>query len=571
MNNNISSYSGDYFPGSSDSSKEKLSESHKKDPVVLKAINSIPDLDPTITEETYALSLKDRTIKESENENIAETSKKILVGKSKEHSTEYNPSYQEKIIPIKKALENEATAETYLKSIEKISTEIDDLLKEEKFKPFSPKLRQLKAKCEDLIHTSGKNTEREDLDKISLSCLSEYNNIKEKISNEWYSNKIFTPEDILTFSADYTAGPKESLEQFAADTTGISFKKLEIKKFISETCGLGTLKLTIKAVTPGLTSGVSGEPVFRAFDKESGKLICFIKVKNPATVASEVNALRLINNQKMSTCHFPNVMGLGKCKNSEGNDLVLFAQSPAKGMSIDKYIEKLAIADKENDKNEASAVLNKAIDSMANAMAELHNLEKENFGIQKKDENPLQVNDFSTFKSHLNTIMDQLSAYGMEVPQIDLSQNFASTSNIVHGDFHPGNVFYSEQDKFLTLIDNDELLTSLDLDSGNLKGTGPYEFAYCYQWIKILSLMSSLEPEKSQSLLALFEDRYITMRKIEDKDKLQTEIAFMKDFVVLNYIHKLIHVLQHPEHPWNQSLGEEKINLLINFLLFPCP
>lgn len=59
--------------------------------------------------------------------------------------------------------------------------------------------------------------------------------------------------------------------------------------------------------------------------------------------------------------------------------------------------------------------------------------------------------------------------------------------SIIHGDFHPGNVFYQPgQPPKLIIIENDQILDSLNSDTMTPTGAASYDFAYCYEWIIVL-------------------------------------------------------------------------------------
>lgn len=446
-------------------------------------------------------------------------------------------------------------------NVKKIQKQLDNSLENDQLKPFAPKLRQLKSESDQIFELCRSSSFDFDLGKKFLHLAKTHTNIQLQEANKWASGELLTENDVLNYAANYSDSSEKSMGQFAADTTGKTGEELRIEKFATHTLGLDAWKLSIKPATPGLTSGASGEPVYMVREKDSGKLLSIIKIKPAETVTKEINALRLMKKQGMQNCHFPEVMGIGKCKMGMGTEAVLFAQSPAKGLSIDKYIE-LTGGSKGIERINNTKILTEAVKSMAMGMAELHN-KKTTKG----------KNHFEDYRQEMTQNIDRLMKnsffeglpLGAIKEKISLEFPFESLATLAHGDFHPGNVFYSESDTLLTLIDNDSLLDSLSL--GTLNPTASYDFSYCYLWIIVLSRLNKLTQQEIKSLVEQFEKQYIIDRKMDNEDHLKQEIEFMKAFVAIKYISLISYFLNMPNHPWYQVLGQEQLENLRNLLM----
>jgi hypothetical protein len=335
------------------------------------------------------------------------------------------------------------------------------------------------------------------------------------------------------------------------------------KEFASQTLGLEALQLSIEPVTPGLASGASGAPVCRITDKNYKKLVCVVKANGPEYATKEINALRLMKKQNMKNCYFPEVMGIGKSTTGTGDQFVLLAQSPAKGLPIDKYIEMTGQSIGIERKNNAKT-LREAVTSMAKGISEMHNKKARKGN-----------NHFEAYRAEMIQNIDKLLKNPLfnGLPLADMRKKFSlkllfePMATFTHGAFHPGNVFYSENDSFLTLIDNDGVLDSVIPDTLNPKGTASCDFSYCYQWIVVLGSMKGLTDQEIGSLVKKFEEQYILDREVENKDDLKKEINFMKAFVIIKYISDITDALTTPDHHWYKIIGEKQLKELKNLLI----
>jgi hypothetical protein len=466
-----------------------------------------------------------------------------------------------------KALPN--AIKNYNKQIEK---KINSSLKNGDLKYLYPKLRQFREQSNGFLKDFESDNERNDFEVINeFVAFSQAFKKMMTASKKWSSDALLTSDEIINYAADYPVMSEETVKEFAGDATGTPSQNLYVQKFAAQTLGLNTLKISINPVTPGLVSGMSGEPVYMVCDKESKQLLCVIKIKDSTNITQEINGLRLMKKQNMSNCHFPKVMGIGKCV-SNNEQLILFAQSPAKGASLDAYIKKVGSAESDDEKKIAKKILGEAMRFMAKGMAELHN---QKINGKSAAEEILIKNPLDEFKDQmLNIVVTLSSEEHLFSPDYvnDIKQRIAeaplssSMPSLAHGDFHPGNVFYSKESHFLTLIDNDEILNSLD-ENLTLRGTASYDFAYCYEWIFILCTINNFNETERTQLLENFEMQYCDFRKDLDKKILKNELNFMKTFLIIKYLDALTKALKLRDHPWHISLGEQKLEGLRALLL----
>jgi len=453
-------------------------------------------------------------------------------------------------------------------SIKESQREIDTLLSRNDLKHFSPLLRDLRLESEKILRSieSPNATQNFNLEQSVLNFRNSFEQLARNI-NTWDSDALLTPDQVMSCASDYSILSDESVSTFAADVTGISQERLQVQRFVAHSFGLPTFNIEVQEVPKGLTSGTMGEQVYRVFDKSSKKMVCIIKIKDPQTVTDEVNALRLMHKQKMAFCHFPDVIGLGKCKTAEQKEVLLFAQPVAPGRSIDAYFKELAETSDPKEKKDCQERVTRATISMAKGMADLHNQT-----INSSITAPYSVN-LQHFKDELDENLTKMEAEKLasestieKIRKRNDDYSFSpESSSIVHGDFHPGNAFFLDDPPLFTMVDNDNIIQSLDMYKF-ATGAASAEFAYCHQWIFVLGTLNGIDSTITSNLAEEFEKTYLE-DKVSSTGSLQEEVKYMKMYNTVKYIALLSEVLKNTSHPWYQVLGSEKLIALRNILI----
>ncbi len=486
--------------------------------------------------------------------------KNLIASFQNSSSMKLNLSLQKLIQKIESASSHEAQA----KNIKILQQKADFLLKHKDFKHFSPKLRELRRRSESLLEQcNNKINPKEELRNLA-SDFSQLINVSSKLESD-ISLEI---SDIDICAVDYGTINATSMKTFAEDSTGISSQQLDVSRFAAAALGLRTINISMKKVQAGMTSGASGDPVYLVHDKHTQKLLCVIKVGTIDNARDEVNSLRLMRNQRLSKCHFPEVLGVGKGR-IDGQEMYFYAQSAAEGITLDKYMEQLGQAADVKEKTKAQQALKTAVGHLARGMGELHKKTSAN-PESKIEQSSSQTRYNEKMKENIHFLESERQDINFEPLKLMAEQmKFTLPNCIIHGDFHPGNAFVSDQvPPRLTLIDNGSAIESFNQETQQPTGIAVYDFALCYQWLIVLAKINNIDPDATNDLITSFENDYLAARGLKgpELETLKKEMAYMKTFIAINYIANLIEIQKTPEHPWNKLLGD-KIEEIINILI----
>lgn len=140
----------------------------------------------------------------------------------------------------------------------------------------------------------------------------------------------------------------------------------------------------------------------------------------------------------------------------------------------------------------------------------------------------------------------------------------------VHGDFHPGNVFFNpEGSPPITLIDLDMFSDSYAKTAGFAPtGSGSYDLVYFKIGVALMGLQNGMSGEGIKKIQESFEQEYLAKMDISKDESavFEKEKKFMEAYVCVKYLSGLIAASKNPDHPWTRTLGVQKIHGLIKFL-----
>lgn len=343
-----------------------------------------------------------------------------------------------------------------------------------------------------------------------------------------------------------------------------------VKKFATDITGMPGNSLSIKKVEPGLTTGVSGTPVFLISNVKTHELLLVVKITDRESASKEAMALSFLNKLGIKEANFPHVLKIGTI---EGTPKILIAQSAASGKPLEHFMTSVGKLEGQ-DRAIKFKGLGKIMESSAHALASFHNHKPKKYDDSDiKERSDILIKYKSEFTSYIKAI-DNLKTRNRSLEGINSNEllkmvqkvKFSPVGEYVHDDYHLGNVFYNEKGSPpITVIDNDGVLNSVSSKTKAPIGIGAHDVVYFIQWIAIQGQISRLQPEEIQELQNDFLKAYLDSRKDID-EKFISELDFMKIYIPVKYICNLQVALETPSHPWNQSLGSENLQGFIEHL-----
>ncbi len=182
-----------------------------------------------------------------------------------------------------------------------------------------------------------------------------------------------------------------------------------------------------KHSSPGdLAESGLGDPIFMVFDKNDSPLgvIKTISIDGPSgkkLFQAEFQALDTLSHLPLKTFHVITPKGMGEIT-LDGKKSGLIAEEYAKGKSINGYLKAMDQSRGDAERAKLFSELRRAVEKTAIALAELH--------LYKSFPYPAQN-------------------YLLKFDSDDLPGPFG----LIHGDTHPGNIFYDAKTDTLSLID----------------------------------------------------------------------------------------------------------------------
>lgn len=411
--------------------------------------------------------------------------------------------------------------------------------------------------------------------KVSKSALASLNTAESR-ENQATSHKIETSNkpNIQEAPSNLPKDTSISNELETPENTPLDNKQ-QVSSLVSKLMGLTPNSFSIKTVEPGLTTGLSGTPVYLVFDNDN-KLLFVAKINDEKTASREAQSLNILSGLQIEGVNFPKLLNISLIQGDSPVPKSLVAQSAASGQSIDVYMSSVG-ASEGLDRQQKFEKLVEGINSSAKGIAALHNHKPRLY--KNKDVENNRNKNISDLKSSMNQLFDRIDRLKVDnnlLSTIDTGKLragvqgtiFSTIGEYTHHDFHPGNVFYDPASKGspITMIDNDGLIESLDILTNEPIGVGVQDAVYFSHWIAIQGALSGLDSAEVKSLQEAFFQTYRESRTGVDSDVLNSELEFMKIFVPMSYISKLQSALDYPQSSWYVSLGKEKIEAFITVL-----
>ena len=339
--------------------------------------------------------------------------------------------------------------------------------------------------------------------------------------------------DLPTLKSDSA----EDLKAFASQALHMPPEKLNIKRIKD-----------IQAAHDLAAIGVSGADVSLIKDSD-GHLLGVVKVfppKQAQELATELSAMQKLNKQSFQS--FKSIEALGAAKLQDGSGVIML--SPAKGISIDDMLIKLSRMPSGVARDLALAETKEAVRKNAIALAELHT---KTVGSQANDAQGLDrhinatleiTNKIAEFTEKYNQAFandeDQIkldtTALRKRVAElIDEVRKTPGPNSLVHGDFHPGNMFY-DKDVGITLIDSGRMHESMD-SHGLPIGKPARDVEAFYYRLQIDGQKYGLEDPEIAELQKTFKETY-------DERGLHIPDAMQRFFQARTALGKLIEAMQ---------------------------
>ncbi len=267
-----------------------------------------------------------------------------------------------------------------------------------------------------------------------------------------------------------------------------------------------------------LAEAGQGDPVFLVYDKndETKGVIKAISLETPEgaySYKSEYESLMYLNQARFKNFHMLELRGIGEVE-MNGKTYGLIAEEFAKGYSINHYLKMIGKSQNKKIRKENFDKLQKAVKKLGSALGELN---------------------------HFHPYSKPSHDYVMKFD----SENLPGPYGIIHGDTHPGNIFYDAQTDTISFI---------DFGSMNLKQKGAPVLQDAGNFLSILEIFSSyyslsdielnelklsfLEtyqkaiPEATKESIAFYETYFFkTFASLENSDKKQRhQASFIHDY-----------------------------------------
>jgi serine/threonine protein kinase len=267
-----------------------------------------------------------------------------------------------------------------------------------------------------------------------------------------------------------------------------------------------------------LAEAGQGDPVFMVYSKkgESKGVIKSVLIETPEgaySFKSEYESLMYLNQARFKNFHMLKLRGIGEM-DVDGKTYGLIAEEFAKGYSINHYLKMIGKSQNKKTRTENFNELQKAVKKLGSALAELN-----------------------CYHKYSKPSHDYVMKFD--------SENLPGPYGIIHGDTHPGNIFYDPKTDTISFI---------DFGSMNLKQKGAPVLQDAGNFLSILEIFSSyysltdselnqlkssfLEtyrseiPEATEESISFYENYFFkTFASLENSDKMQKhQASFIHDY-----------------------------------------
>ncbi len=268
------------------------------------------------------------------------------------------------------------------------------------------------------------------------------------------------------------------LEELSANFFDIDKKNIQIKQHSSPT---------------DLAEAGQGDPVFLVYTKDNKPLgvIKTISIENPDgrfNYKSEYESLEFMNRGNFKNFHMIQFKGIAETT-FHGKKTALIAEETAKGNSLNYYLKKIGKSTNRKEREKNLHMLKRGIYKLGYALGELHK-----------------------YKTYKNPSHDYVMKFDLE--------KLPGPYGIIHGDTHPGNIFFDP---------NTDTLSFIDFGSMNLHQKGAPVLQDAANFLSVLEIFSSyyhLSEEEQKDLKNTFLMSY--HREIPEAN--QDSISFYQNY-----------------------------------------
>ncbi len=321
-------------------------------------------------------------------------------------------------------------------------------------------------------------------------------------------------------SAEGSIDP-QAMTQLLSGLPKLSGNSMEdLRAFAARSLGVADDAITLRRTTEGVidpagAKGVSGAPVYLVLDREKN-LLGVVKQfpdKKLADMGGELYAMHVLNRLGLRQSRSPYPIRSAALPDGGGTVLI----SPAQGRGIDDFIAQVGKARPGPERAAAMDELREAVRQNGVALAEFHTrpLGSGRTAATAIDDHIRAVQeitgkirerlpDLDLWRSRQTLDADQLQAR-VDALVEGLRRN-PGTASLVHGDYHPGNVFFDRQ-AGITFIDSGRLHESIGLN-GWPTGAPARDYANFYQKLINFGPQYGLERTEILELTELFRQAY---------------------------------------------------------------
>jgi len=330
----------------------------------------------------------------------------------------------------------------------------------------------------------------------------------------------------------------------------------ELEQFVNEVClkrfNLMPSEYGLELYEPqgDLTQGLSGDPLFFIRDRK-GLLLFVVKAyvgerETLENFSALMEGDALLSGLHLQSFSFPRLIAAVRLV-KENMRACLIAMEAAQGQTLNALIKSHALS----DALKAAALLGKALAELNSASAK-QATHPSPFYVERNVRWLFEgLKDIASFPARFPLDLKVAIAPIFEI--LGEIQKAPSTLSFIHGDAHPGNVFYEEESGRLILTDFDRLTYSADKQKAP-SGPAAFEFVFSRFSLKFSAVAHRLLPEETDTLDKAFVSAY----KEGMQGLFPTQTAL--DYYTLLFWMRKIHLIAAAE-PNLMPLMQEQVEL----------
>jgi hypothetical protein len=378
-----------------------------------------------------------------------------------------------------------------------------------------------------LVHT------QESLGKPSLDTCSKSNHVSDVV----FSHFEIPAETLQIFTQYLNSQEKEKkalehvLQQHLPLYKGASVEDI-LKNFVENKLGMKNFQLE------PINIGLSGALVYKVIDNDDKSTRFFIKMfkENTEILAKEVVSLNVLRQLPLRNSTSPHPMGVGKAV-IDKNNYSFFAQTVAKGTPVTSLMAKVG-NEKEGSQEREAALKNLeiAIKHVGHALAELwsvnidrarhvgskvreeyldeliwttHDIEEISRGISEQDMMTLQQLDLQAVKNAAVLLKERISS----------NPELFGIAGYEHTDTNPENLFFDSTANYLTLIDTEGVLKSVDEKGAPIGFPMRDKLGFGENSLPQYAFMKGMTEKEIRPLISAFHDAYNSAIATAEKEK----------------------------------------------------